>query len=83
MTLIVGFNMVAYALLVADTRLTFIRPDGSTYYHDDCEKIQRTGMGIITGAGFGNLLDAVKDRLADEEIIRTERVAEIINEEIK
>jgi hypothetical protein len=83
MTLIVGFNMASYGLLVADTRLTFINRDGSAYYRDDARKIQRTEMGIITGAGFGNLLDAVKARLADEEITQTDRVQEIIEEEIE
>ena len=38
-------------------------------------------MGIITGAGLGNLLDPVKERLKEQEITLTQQVIDIIKDE--
>lgn len=51
------------------------------FYDDNSSKIQKTTMGLITGAGFCTLLDGVKRKLAIEQVTDTERVLSIINEE--
>jgi len=51
------------------------------FYDDNSSKVQKTTMGLITGAGFCTLLDSVKRKLAIEQVTDTERVLGIINEE--
>ena len=51
------------------------------FYDDNSSKVQKTTMGLITGAGFCTLLDGVKRKLAIEQVTDTERVLGIINEE--
>jgi hypothetical protein len=79
MTLIVGLNLGSYVLLGADTRVVSY-PNGQLRFRDDAEKIRFTSAGIITGAGLCDLLDPVKERLANEEIRSTNRIIEIIRE---
>lgn len=69
-----------YAILAADTRTTssFL---GMEFYDDDTSKVQKTTMGLITGAGLCQLLDAVKQRLAVVEITSTNDILRIMREE--
>lgn len=79
MTIAVGINLGLYAILAADTRTTYHR-FGMPFYDDNSSKVQKTTMGLITGAGFCALLDGVKKKLATEQITDTERVLQIIKE---
>lgn len=45
MTLIVGFHFGDYALVAADTRVSFFPPSGPAQ-RDDSRKIVRTGVGL-------------------------------------
>ena len=47
-------------------------------YRDDEEKIRRTQIGIITGAGSTELLDRVESRLLLEEIQYTDQIRDIV-----
>lgn len=77
-----GVNFGAYVMLAADTRTIFYSWDGIVgNYMDDSVKIQRTTMGLITGAGSKGLLDFVKDRLGREKITHTNQILSIIDEE--
>lgn len=49
-------------MLAADTRVTNYLFGIPISCEDDKEKIHRTGVGLITGAGYCPLLDAVKTR---------------------
>jgi len=80
MTIAIGINLGSYAILAADTRTTYHR-FGMPFYDDNSTKVQKTTMGLITGAGFLPLLDSVKRKLATEQITSTERVLIIIKEE--
>ena len=82
MTIAIGINLGSYAILAADTRTTYHR-FGMPFYDDNSSKVQKTMMGLITGAGFLPLLDSVKRKLATEQITNTERVLSIITEERK
>lgn len=63
MTLVVGFNVGPYALVAADTRVSYYPPSGPRF-DDDRRKIVRTPLGgLATGAGMIALLDPVKARL--------------------
>lgn len=80
MTIAIGINLGLCAILAADTRTTYNR-FGHVFYDDNSEKVQKTKMGLITGAGFGPLLDGVKNRLAIEEFTNTECMLNIIKHE--
>jgi hypothetical protein len=81
-TLIVGMNLGSYALLGADTRVSYY-PHDRLMYRDDSLKIRRIGMGLITGAGFGNLLDDVKGALDDDAIEHTDIIRDVVNREVE
>jgi len=81
MTIALGINFGDYVLLAADTRVTYQFWGAKIGYRDDREKIQKTSMGIITGAGSVDLLDAVKDRLAEKQIVNSDEVFEAVKEE--
>jgi len=77
-TLVVGFNLGTYALMVADTRAS--HADGT--HADGDEKIQETDIGIISGAGLVDLLDPVKRRIAETRTLsHTTEILAIIREE--
>jgi hypothetical protein len=50
-------------------------------YRDERTKISRTSLGLITGAGFIGLLDAVKRRLDFKDVFSSDRIVEIAREE--
>jgi hypothetical protein len=80
MTIAIGIDLGRYVMLAADTRTTYYSFLGRTF-RDDSEKIQKTGIGLITGAGLLPLLDSVKRRLAKEEITDTGDIIRIVREE--
>jgi hypothetical protein len=81
MTIAMGINFGDYVLLAADTRVTYQIGSLKLGFEDDVEKIQKTSMGIITGAGLVNLLDSVKDRLTKQEITNSDEIIEIVKKE--
>lgn len=68
MTICIAFNFEKYAILAADTRLTTGDPPIS--YDDNQPKVDKTDIGLITGAGLHELLVAVKRRY-DMGTVRT------------
>ena len=80
MTIAIGINLGLYAILAADTRTTSYL-FGKPFYDDSSSKVQKTTMGLITGAGFLPLLEGVKRKLATEQITNSERVLSIIKEQ--
>ena len=49
-------------------------------YTDDSEKIQKTKIGIITGAGSLELLEIVKERMKREPVTHTNQIIDMIKE---
>ncbi len=82
MTIAIGINLGLYAILLADTRTTYHKL-GIPFYDDNRPKVQKTTIGLITGAGFCPLLDSVKSRLETEQITNTDSVLSIIKDESK
>jgi len=81
-TIAIGINFGAYVLLAADTRTTYHDWKGGVVgFKDNSIKIQRTYIGLITGAGSVELLDVVKRRLKEEGPKDTNHVLNIIREE--
>lgn len=70
MSIVIGFNLIHYALLVADTRISYY-PKGGHRYRDNEPKVRRTTMGLISGAGVCEFLDPVTDALASTKISNT------------
>jgi len=82
MTIAIGINFGAYILLAADTRTTLYGRNGRIIsYTDESVKIQKTSMGLITGAGSTPLLNSVNTRLSKEKITNTDQILRIIFEE--
>lgn len=79
MTLIAGYNFGEFALIAADTRVSWYWK-GALRYRDDEIKLRRSLMGLITGAGLVDLLDNVKEHLGREEVLHTDRILEIVQE---
>jgi hypothetical protein len=81
-TIAIGINFGTYVLLAADTRTMRYNQNGSIRdYVDDSTKIQKTSIGLITGAGSKELLDLVKERLEKEKISHTNQILHIIKKE--
>ncbi len=82
MTIALGIHFGNHILLAADTRITFYDSSGRVVrYKDDSKKITKTKMGLITGAGYAYLLDAVDARLAKKEVHNTDEILAIFGEE--
>src|SRR5262245_48045794 len=77
MTMVVGFNLGYYALVLADTRVTYLSRRGPSTFQDGRKKVRLTRMGLVSGAGFTSLLDTVDARLAVEDIYNTNAFVEI------
>jgi len=81
MTIALGINFGNYIFMAADTRINYYFQGRKIWTRDDSTKIYKTKIGLITGAGYTNLLDSVKKRLAEEEAGDTNKILEIIKEE--
>ncbi len=80
MTICIAVNQGDYVFMAADTRVTFGRP--KVYHEDGHIKLYDTGIGLITGSGWGQLLDEVKDSVIDEDIHHTDQISNIVQNEI-
>lgn len=79
MTICVAMNFGAYALLAADTRTQW--GDPPIWVEDGKSKVHETPLGIITGAGLTQALDAVRLRLESAHVEHTAHIRQIIHEE--
>jgi len=81
MTIAIGINLEEFILLAADTRTTEYDFLGNTIrFYDESEKIKKTKIGLMTGAGNLALLEAVKERFAEKEALDTNEILKIIEE---
>ena len=80
MTLIIGANLNHYTILAADTRTSWTHPFLGECHRDHDHKIAICKMGLITGSGYVDALDSVKEELLKKEIFHTDEVLNIINE---
>jgi hypothetical protein len=80
MNIAIGINLGLYAILVGDTRV-IDEENGTQINRDDQDKVHKTKMGLITGAGFVQLLDNVTKRIEVEPITNTEILLSVIKEE--
>jgi len=81
MTAIVGMNLGDYVIIAADSRLTYYPPTRPSFFRDDKLKVKEVRSGLATGAGLGNLIDSVNERLDEEDPLHTDRIIDIIKEE--
>jgi hypothetical protein len=65
MTLALAWNLVDYALLAADTRLTVFPADGSDATFDEYRKVIEIPIGLLTGSGLNAVLDPMAIRIGD------------------
>ncbi|MDL4862000.1 hypothetical protein NPJ88_006620 [Halomonas elongata] len=79
MTMIAAIDMGELGLVAADKAEVSVGPDkGVMSRHEEANKIVRTSLGIVTGAGFVELLDPVKNFLQSNEISNTDEVLQAI-----
>lgn len=81
MTLVIGIHLKEFVILAADTRVTHGFGDDEKEYTDEHNKIQDIGIGLMTGSGYTDLLDVVKDRVSNTVINNTDQIRDIITEE--
>jgi hypothetical protein len=63
MTLALAWNLMDYAIVAADTRVTWYRPDGAVTTDDSFCKVLDVPAGIVTGAGSIQVLDPMMRHL--------------------
>ncbi len=80
MTAILGMNLGAYLILSSDTRATLETPFGK-HFKDGDQKLLKTSCGLVTGAGYVSLLEAVKQRMNATDVCRTDQFLEIAKSE--
>lgn len=80
MTILLGFVVDDFVMLGADTRACQFGPEGLILVDDDTPKIFKTGVGLIAGAGWYNLVHDVIARLKDPPASNVE-TAEILRQE--
>jgi hypothetical protein len=78
MTLLIGANLDHYTIVAADTRTSWTDPSLGECHRDGDHKIVWCSLGIITGSGYINALDTVKNELLTKEISHTDQVLQII-----
>lgn len=78
MTINIGINLGEYILLAADTRSVLCWGTRVIDHSDEAEKIQETKAGLITGAGYEDILEDVKDQISKSDIIYTDEIIAII-----
>lgn len=81
MTLLASIHLDDYAIIASDKK-EVVKLNGLIVpVHEEAEKIVITDIGLITGSGYVDLLDAVKKRVASEGINHTDKIMEIIKGE--
>jgi hypothetical protein len=80
-TLVVGLHLGTYAIIAADTRVSYYIDDVFGY-EDDSEKLMMIDPGIISGAGLVSLLDNVKHRLDDDDLGVIDRITDLVKGEV-
>ena len=80
MTLIIGANLNNYVLVAADTRTSWNHPIFGESFKDHDHKIINCKTGLVTGSGYTEALDSVKEELLRREINHTGEIEEIVNE---
>lgn len=78
MTINIGINLGHYIILGADTRSVYCWGNKIIRHSDEHQKIQKTKIGLITGAGYTDLLDDVKRQIAEQDIEHTDQIIDII-----
>lgn len=81
MTLLATIHLDDYAIIASDKK-EVVKINGLIVpSHEEAEKIVITDIGLITGSGYVELLNAVKKRVSSEEINHTDKIMEIIKGE--
>ena len=81
MSLVVGLHLGNLAIIAADKRVVSMYGQTMIVDHDEAEKIINAGIGYVSGSGIVELLDLVKEALADIEITHTDQIRAIISRE--
>jgi hypothetical protein len=78
MTLVAGLHLGELVIIAADKREVKMRDNVIISKNDNVEKIISAGIGLITGSGFVNLLQSVKEDIKNSTITDTDQIFDII-----
>lgn len=81
MTLIMGMHLSDYVIIASDKKEVAVLNGIVIPLHEDSNKIINTDMGLVTGSGFVDLLNRVKNRIALNQICHTDEILTIIKAE--
>ena len=81
MTVLIGFSCPEFTILGADGRS--IADDDRNDVDDDTQKIFKTGIGVIAGAGRTDVIHAVTNRLENQAPASNQEASEIIRAEVE
>ena len=81
MTVLIGFSCPAFTILGADGRS--IAHDDTSDVDDETQKIYKTGVGVIAGAGRTDIIHAVTTRLEHDAPASNQEASEIIRAEVE
>jgi hypothetical protein len=81
MTLLTTIHLGDYAIIASDRKEVFKFNGTVIPRHENADKLIETGIGLITGSGYVALLNAVKERVAVEDITHTDQILNIITSE--
>lgn len=81
MTLIIGMHLSDYVIIASDKKEVAVLNGIVIPLHEDANKIINTDMGLVTGSGFVDLLNRVKNRIALNQICHTDEILNIIKTE--
>lgn len=81
MTLMVGLHLSDYVIIASDKKEVTELNGIVVPLSEDVNKLINTNMGLITGAGFADLLNSVKKRISLNQICHTDEILNIIKSE--
>jgi hypothetical protein len=77
MTIIFGLIRDNYAILGADTRVTYFPRNEPSFYQDDATKLVNFNGGWIAGAGSGNFINTFNKETSTQPIFTVDQIEQI------
>lgn len=83
MSMIVGINLIDYAIMAADKREVLIENGNiQSVRSDEVQKIIAWGGGFITGSGYVPLLGDLKELISNSKISNTDQIVKLAQQSV-
>lgn len=80
MTTIVALHLGSHVLLAADKRVVYLNGGTAICLNDDADKLIEWHSGVITGCGNAEMLESLKNKVANTKITNTSQVVDMVKE---